>query len=274
MYDKETNTLKLVDVDFLEKFRQELFNSSDPQFVEEKLKWFLSFYEPINTSLSYNQLHWRARKCSNKDGFSFVHELLAPPADLVRPGRMNEANDPMLYLSGAANTALSEIEAQPGDFVHMIGISELSNPSLLMVGEIVNAYHGNALFNYSITKDVKKVINDMPPRVMKSFVYMDALASEIFRDKNASISNYLYSRILYKLLKGRYPSLDGIVYPSVAHEGSANIALKPNIFFNKFSIEVCIVVKVVARYSYGFFDMDVIRKATSNDSNGLIVWSV
>lgn len=185
---------------------------------------------------------------------------------------MNEANEPVLYLSGSANTALAEIKAQPGDFIHMIGVIELSPPSLLMVGEILNAYHGNAFFHHSITHNLKKVINNMPPHAMRSFVYMDALAAEIFSDKKASFKKYLHSRILYKLLKQQYPDLDGVIYPSVAHEGSANTALRPNVFSEKFSIDICIVVKVIDRYAYGLFNTEIIKKATAHDADGLIVW--
>jgi len=270
--EKETLNLRLLDLKYLEEFRHDLLGSGDPGAVESQIRWFLDFYQPINAVCSYSQLYWRGRKCDSKEGFGYVSELLAPPARLAKAGRMNEDNAPVFYASGTANTALCEIGAGPNDFVHIIGLKELKSPRLLTVGEVLNAHHNTSSLSASLTTKLRSVINELSPEAMRSFVFMDALVAEIFKDPDAVDTGYLHSRLLYRLLKEGTQDVDGIVYPSVAHDGSTNIALSPASASSHLTVDVNLVLRVKQKHSYGIYDSEIVRVAVAEDRDGQIIW--
>jgi len=269
---KGTLKLRLLELNHLEQFRHDLLACRAPDEVESKIRWFLDFYQSINAVCSYSQLYWRGRKCHSEEGFGYVSELLAPPAHLAKAGRMNEDNAPVFYASGTANTALCEIGAEPNDFVHIIGLKELKAPRLIAVGEVLNAYHNTSSLSASLTSQLRAVINGLSPEAMRSFVFMDALVAEIFKDPNAVNTGYLHSRLLYRLLKEGTSDVDGIVYPSVAHDGSTNIALSPASASSHLAVDVNLLLRVKKKHSYGIYDSEIVRVAVAEDPDGQIVW--
>jgi hypothetical protein len=66
--------------------------------------------------------YWRARKCCSSDGFDNICEMVYPPPPATCGDGLNDQGSPVLYASTREWTALMEIDAQPGDFVHLVGL--------------------------------------------------------------------------------------------------------------------------------------------------------
>ena len=89
---------------------------------------------------------------------------------------------------------------------------------------------------------------------------------------NAVNTGYLHSRLLYRLLKEGTSDVDGIVYPSVAHDGSTNIALSPASASSHLAVDVNLLLRVKKKHSYGIYDSEIVRVAVAEDPDGQIVW--
>lgn len=269
---KEPKQLKLIGMKYLENFRKELFLCSDPFEVEARLEWFLDYYEPINISTTYTQHYWRARKSETGKGYNSVSEVMAPPVDLTKVGRMNEKGKPTFYASATTDTALSEVHAEKGDFFHLIGLKTIKSIRCLLVGEVLNAYQNTSQISQKLTAELQTLIEKLSPEDKRRYVFMDAFVSEIFRDPKAREKDYLYSRTLCRLMKARYSDVDGIIYPSVQHEGSSNIAITPDVSLSNMVIEMNSVVRIAEKYSYRMYEPEIIQIARGATERGSIIW--
>ncbi len=79
----------------------------------------------ISIGLTRGLTFWRCRKCETALGWQTVDDLSYPPPDKTPIGRLNEANEPVLYCSTNPLTALNEVRAEPGDFVQAIAFRHI-----------------------------------------------------------------------------------------------------------------------------------------------------
>lgn len=267
--------MKILELRHLDELCEEILNSIEPDSVESKLRYLLDFYGVLNYEMSYDRPYWRARKCNGRIGYDNINKLSAPPAEITKAGRMNEPKQPMLYLSTNQFSILEEIGSKAGDIVHIIAYEQKIESKLrcAIVGEITNVHRwGRAQSSDHLGKYLNRIMNGMNFDVGRSYVYTDAFLSSLMRDKAASSSDYLYSRKLSKLILEKHPSIDSIVYPGVALEGSMNFAVKPNVVSKKFNIGSNFVIRVNKRYKYGIFDFEIIKRAKGQYLDGTIVW--
>ena len=267
--------MKVLELSYLDELCKDILNCIDPDSVESKLRHLLDFYDVLNYEMSYDRSYWRARKCSGRLGYDNTNELGAPPAKITKAGRMNEPEQPMLYLSTNHFSILEEIGSKAGDIVHIIAYEQKLESKLrcAIVGEITNVHRwGRAQSSDHLGSYLNRIMNEMNFDVGRSYIYTDAFLSSLMRDKTASCKDYLYSRKLSKLIFEKHPSIDSIVYPGIALEGSMNFAVKPNTASKKFNIASNFVIRVNKRYKYGVFDFEIIKKAKGQHLDGTIVW--
>ena len=143
--------------------------------------YFFDSYDIVNVEFHYSNLLWRARKVESGKFYNYESELLAPPPNLIRAGRANEENKPMLYASLTSDTALSEINAEEGDVIQLISFktNDSNRIRCAMFGEILNAHRGVTKISPELTSTFKNIMSKMPPKHIKSYVFMDALVSEV-----------------------------------------------------------------------------------------------
>lgn len=268
----EKTKITLPSADCLEKFRSEFLECLSEDKVERMIEWFVQHYQPLNIQASYKQPYWRARKCESSDGYESVREMLSPPPKITKSNRMNDSGSPLLYLSGTVETALTELNATEGEIIQVAGFIETLPPRLLMVGEILDFFRGVPRYTSKVEGNLRDFIHNIPEKARTSFIYMDALAAEIFRDAKAKDRGYLHSRSLARALLKRLPELDGIAYPSIALTDAANVAIKPDSAKSMYKIGHCSVVKISRRYTYGFYEMETIKDALGQDDDGMFHW--
>lgn len=268
-------TKKLLTMAELFCLSQKIKNENRKEELVSLFAYLTNFYSLFNFNFTYSSMIWRGRKCESSRGWRSLQEVEAPPPALVRAGRLNDTHQPILYTSINQFAVLDELEAEEGDYIHMISYKIAQDKALKLgiVGEIMQVHRwGESNISKSISDYIRKNLNEMTSEMGKSYLYTDAFIADILQDKRASENNYLHSSVLARLLFEKYKFLDGLIYPSVALDRSMNIAIKPNMVAGKMINNHTFVIKVNRKYGYGVYDIEIVRSAEGKYSNGLIKW--
>jgi hypothetical protein len=102
---------------------------------------------------------------------------------------------------------------------------------------------------------------------------MDAFLSALLADPHSEQRDHLHSRTLARVLFEQNPGIEAITYPSVADEGSMNLAIRPAAADDALRITGTAVVRLDKLYDYGLFDFTPIRSSNSFSKDGEIRWS-
>ncbi len=135
---------------------------------------FVSFLSYSINKYSKETIFYRARICSNKNGYS-KNEMGAPPREKRKSGRVNPEGIGVLYLASDEETALSEVRASAFDFVsvgefrlkkdiRVVNISGLKNISPIIYSSSVESLAVNIKVFGDIAKEIAKPLrrNDSP----------------------------------------------------------------------------------------------------------------
>lgn len=250
-------------------------NSTNSEFIREKLNLILDHYQVINYEFQYNSAFWRARKCNDQNGFDNISELGPPPKHLTREGRLNEINDPILYTSTNKFSVLNEINAKEGDHIHTVAYMQRADHTICCatIGEITHINRwGSGLTSEAVGNLLNELMKNMPHDFGKSFVFTDAFLSSLLKDENAKHANYIHSRILANLIFSRNPKLDAIAYSGVALESSRNYAIKPSSADRSLQMEASFVLKITKKYKYGMYDFQILKNAEGIEFDGKFIW--
>jgi RES domain len=250
--------------------------STDPAEIEKALAHVLRFYGLVNFEFKYTLPFFRAVRCDSNQGFQNASRVSYPPPSLAKANRMNEAGHPVLYTSVNQYTPLEEIDAMPGDFVQ-VAVYKLVNGSTLkagIVGELTQVQRsGRALSSERLGKELQRILTKISLEAGKSYVFTDSVLSSILRDPDASASGYVHSRVLSRLLFEKLKApIEAIMYPSIAHEGAMNLAIKPGAADTKLTLTSTFVLRIKERYDYGLYDLEVVRRARGQHRDGFIDW--
>jgi hypothetical protein len=272
-----SSIIKVLEIEYLQRTSRSILRDLDALSVKKKLEELFRCYDPINYALGYDWPIWRARKCSSPEGYGNLSQLSHPLRHLARPGRLNNQGEPVLYVSFNKFTTFTEVAADEGDHVHIVGY-KLKNGEKIrccIVGEIFNVHRsGRAKVSECLGTELNKILNQMPPDAARSFVFLDAFLSSILADQAASSTDYLHSRILGQLLFEKMPDIQAICYSSIALEGGMNLAVKPEVAQESFEVAGSTVVRINKKYDYGIYDFSVVRNALRYGHDGTIVWDI
>ena len=273
------NQLKVIELDSLDRFRKDLLGTVEPEKVEDLLKWYLRSYGGVNFNFGYDRPIFRARKCQNEDGYSNISEIYPPPSEFCKIGRMNEEGRSIFYGAFGIGTALAEIYAQEGDYVHVahFQLPKESEPGIrcFTIGAVYDAYHGNNNISPSVYDEMRDFITKIGKddiHALLSYLYMDAFSAELLNNVNAREVNYIYSRIFCRLILDRYPSVDGLIYPSAKIKAATNIVLRTESIKSKIMLVGHNVIKINKVYPYGIADFSIVKNAKGHMPDGRIVW--
>jgi hypothetical protein len=258
--------LTVFEISFLQDFAQAVRRETDPNVVYQKLSLLLAHYDVINWQLQYDWLIWRARKCGT-DGFDSINDLIYPPPHLItRAGRLNNPHEPMLYGVFNKNTALEEVGAEEGDYIHLIAFRLKKNRRIkcCVIGEIDRVHRsGRTMLSEELGAQLRRIIQEeLSYKAAMSFIFVDAFLSSLLRDPSASDNDYLHSRTVRRLLFEKQPTLEAICYSSVKLEGAVNIAIRPEIADARLDLSGTSVIRIERKFDYGLFDFSLVRNAT------------
>ncbi|EAS0132480.1 hypothetical protein E7V31_06910 [Salmonella enterica] len=221
---------------------------------------------------STGSILWRARKCNDTpNGFDCIDDIMQPPAKFTPNNRLNNAGEPILYLSTGTHAVLSECHAEIDDIFHITGLKFRENKLLTYgsIGEISRYYKWQ---NSTHAEVLDELIAETDPLSIDSLIFTDTFLASLLSDKNARKRDYLHTRILADLLF-KNNNIDAISYPGVESEQQQNFAIKPEVANDIFEITDTFVLKITEKYLCGMYGFEIIRKAETIDhKNRLVVW--
>lgn len=243
--------------------------------AKKALSLVFSGYPDISFSLGRGRtIYWRARK-SSSDGFDNARDMWCPPAQKAAIGRLNNSGQQTLYLSGHIETALCEIGAQVGDYVHLAGFRVLADRQLHVaaIGELMHVQKLG--YMRSVGADpgntLARILNGYDYEEALAIVTADAFLAHVLSDPLAREKNYLHTRMIWHLALMRTRSI-GLFYPSVRNHLGLNLAVKGPAASGIFHGVSSVLVKVKRELRFGYFDFDVVKTAIGETDNGTYLW--
>lgn len=231
-------------------------------------------YEVISLGLTRGSIFWRAR-LAGVDPWSTLSQMSMPPAEMTSTGRLNEAGSPVLYASLKEETAFSEIKANAGDFVQVIGYRTLVGKSirLAVVGELMHVHKFGymRLTGSDPAATLGRFLNEKELSVGRQLLYIDAFLHSLLSDRAADENGYVLSRAVAAMIH-RDREIDGIAYPSARDPLGYNITLKPEAVLTKMQPTSCMHCRIEAIREFGFVEYTRLKEAARIDSSGNFEW--
>ena len=163
----------------------------------------LSACHVLNVTLGRGStFFWRGRKCT-PEGYELQSDLWHPPAHITKPGRLNKAGAPVLYLSTNEETALAEVRAENGDYVHLIAYKLYPGKTLTIncIGEVEHLTRMGYLrvFGVDPQGSLLRMIHREPYQKARTWAYIDAFLARVLADPTARDSNYELTQLISEL---------------------------------------------------------------------------
>ncbi|MEQ1530021.1 MAG: hypothetical protein ABL925_11955 [Methylococcales bacterium] len=155
---------------------------------------------------------------------------------------------PYFYGANNIDTVLSELKPEIGDSVHLAIAKPKINIEVILtvIGEIdhVRRYGDALLGDENTTSDIKKMLEIKEENDLKK-ILLDAFMSELFIRPANQLRDYKATSALSDVILSQKNSddefhIDGFAYPSVAHRGGINFAIRGSAFEQKMEICECI----------------------------------
>lgn len=267
--------MRLIDIELLQNQSRDVLAAHSPEDCYKKMESLIANYKVMNFEFGYEWPLWRARITKSEKGYANAKDLHYPPRRLVVPGRLNDDNNPLLYLSLNKFSTFAELNVSQGYYIHLAGYSLNEGHSIrcAIVGEAFNVHRtGRATLCDQLTRELNRILNGSEHRAALSWVYLDAFLANVLSDSRAREKEYLHSRAAANLIFSKTPDIDGIWYPGVALENGVNLAIKPDSADVLLSLTSTFVLKVEKVYEYGIFDFTVLRYADNFGDDGDIYW--
>lgn len=250
-------------IDALQKLAKEIRTETNPLVVEAKLRKMLIVYDVLNYTVSGSTDPFNRARLTNGKPFCLTSDLYYPPPSVATAQRLNDAGEPLLYLSIRPQTSIAEVHAAKGDYVQLSGYELREGKTLRVaaIGEYFNLEkRGYTLLPEKIGMKIAEVLQNKKQEPLRSFIFMDAFIAEILQDPDASNDDYLRSRIVARIIREKLPQVEGFHYPSVIREGSPNLAIMPDAADNKLKLTATIQGHVDEVYDYGLYRLSVNKR--------------
>lgn len=266
-------------IDEIENYCNLILESSNPIEIESTFKILLSYYKCSSIRLSRENTFWRARSLEGRFTFKNIEELNYPPKDLTPSGRMNESNEPIFYLATRKETALAEIGIKEMQFVQVVGfrIAHQKELAVSIIGMFWNVFKNGGI--PLILKDpeqqvfgyLKYLMENLHEDISLILIYIDKFFATVLSAVDASENDYLYTKILSRLIMDRSKS-DAIAYPSIKDEGAYNLAVKAKVSDIIFENVSCSILRIDRKKKYGIFLSEIENIAENINDLGDFIW--
>lgn len=204
--------------------------------------------------------------------FPKLSDMMAPPDEIVSAyGRCNKPGQSVFYGANNMNTMFAELRAKAGDHIQYVELRTVKNQSIMSGFSGFLDYfrrYGAAPHmigdSDSITGLIKQIQNDLPREEWVKSLLVDAFVADHFRrevvlgesDRNynltAAFTNFNFEQ-----------ENDAIVYPSVAHLGGWNMAIKPQISLERLGIMSSGIYRIQEYLGYGLYSAKLINYSES-----------
>lgn len=224
---------------------------------------------------------FRGRVENGVNLFENVNQLSCRNPDGVTDyGRCHRPSLAVYYGANNLDTVLSELSPEVGDRVHIaIARPKLSDEVILTaIGEIdhVRRYNRAFIGNEDTLKIIQELLDNVKSENDLKKIFLDAFMANLFLSPATHTSDYkatsALSDIIFSANNDSKPILDGFVYPSVAHRGGINFAIKGSAFLTKMEVIHCMAFEIIDSLGYGIYGRKQYAKSKSISSDGAIEW--
>lgn len=243
--------------------------------VEARVDRLLRLRPGIGVTRDSVHVWHRARICKSPEGFSNIREVLYPPAEMTGAGRANVPRRPALYASWNFMTALEEVEVQAGDIVQQVVIRVVPGVQFpcVPVGDFAHVMSsGRSYINSRLMEDgVAALRSTLHPVDFYGRWYIDAFLAQEYRAKRSHDYEYKATAAHADLMARRAGG--GVIFPSVAHTGSVNLAVPAAEFDRNFEVLYTQVFRVARALDYGIFGLGPLRGTCEIKPDGELMWN-
>ena len=254
-------------------FDRAVMSSTEAEFCHSVEPLF-DEYQILSLEFGRGSIYWRARIVSDEP-YANLSEMVYPPPECTKVGRLNDAGAPCFYVSARKETALAEVGAREGDRVQLTGFRILDESSvrLAVIGEYANVQKCGYMHFAGQDPDMglTKLINAMPRDVALKRIYIDKFFANILADPSAATNGYRFSRALGQSIFARNGS-GGIVFPSVKDVGGFNLGVNAEVSDRSLHNVCCFVTKVRRIRRFGLLEFEVTHFAEGLGAEGDFLW--
>lgn len=167
---------------------------------------------PQMQSFSAGQWVYRVRPIRKPEEIRVAADVWNPPSHAARPGRLNKANESLLYTALAPDVALDEARIEVGDMFALSQFEVTQHFTALWLGE-----HWPITDLTLLQSKKKKILDDFLLSIFSARGGLD--------DSHRYVAPELLVKDFYDL-----PSevFDGWIYRSIPHPGGLNLAFRPD----------------------------------------------
>jgi hypothetical protein len=224
---------------------------------------------------------FRGRIDNAVDRFDTPGEFSYRPLAISREyGRCHRPGTTIFYGASNLETVLSELAPEVGDRVH-VGVARVRKEQsiwMTAISEIdfVRRYGRPLIGSDNDAKQLQAILRAAGDAERVRMLLVDAFFADLFAQPASKPRDYKATSMLASLLlKARNNdttrSLDGFAYPSVAHRGGLNFAIRPDRFDSVMEWEHFMVFEVTDYLGFGLYGQRQTTKA-SKVKAGHIEW--
>ena len=202
------------------------------------------------------------------------------PEDVKDYGRCHKPGVSIFYGANNLDTVLSELRPEIGDRLQVSVAKPKKEQEVVLaaVGEIEHVRrYGRALIgNEESRAMIQEFLDNINSEAGLKALYLDAFMSDLFISPARGSRDYkatsALSDIILSAERDGRRILDGFAYPSVAHRGGMNFAIRGERFAECMEIDQCMAFEIIDYLGYGIYGRRQYAKSTSIASDGTIEW--
>jgi hypothetical protein len=249
-------------------------SAESDDILTNALRSLFAEYPLLEFDLARSSVFWRGQRCDSC-GYTNVSRLSYPPAAIARQGRLNDEGAPCLYAAQKVATVLAELEAQPGEYIHVIGFKIRPSETIRVftIGDLFHVHKTGYMRTFGADPGgaISRTINSYDFEKAKALLYIDAFLGALLADGDAKTTHYLKTRRLAVIAYQHSQAL-GMFYPSVQDHVGMNFAMLPHAYDTKTNVICSQIIRISKRHLFGFYDSEVCLEATSIDGGGNFCW--
>lgn len=209
-----------------------------------------------------------------------IHLSNRKAEDIKDYGRCHQPSVPIFYGANNLDTVLSELSPDIGDHVHVAVAKPRISKKVVVtaIGEIEHVRrYGRALIGNDESRSmIQNFLDNIKSEADLKALFLDAFMSDLFVTPARRRSDYkatsALSDIILSAEKEGKPILDGFAYPSVAHRGGMNFAIRGARFAQHMEIHHCMAFEITDYLGFGIYGRKQYAKSKTVAEDGTIEW--
>lgn len=240
--------------DLINQFNSKKDNEIDEQAARELISELTYCYFLLPISIRQEHTIFRGRPVEAGTRVPNVAELGPPPAQVATTGRANGHGESIFYGGSSDETVFSELQLAAGHAVNIAAFSvkPMQEITAYVIGEMdhLRRWGRPRFLPAGLEVHSQEILSSLHPDVALAIQLVDAFFADRFSRKGKEayrVTNLIAREFLQS------QTIDAIVFPSVAHPGGFNYAIKSQVSTERLQVRACVAVEILKNYGYGSY---------------------